>query len=352
MRAAREAPFAVESDPPRLVQQEDGAGGLLTAAQRGFARGLDEPAAWQRFQRGKNAPPRWSLARWWWFAPALGALAVLATHVRAKRVLDRDGIAPEPTTFAAIPLALSASPLEGTRRNPPVSPAMRAAVRSSTLPRGVHPIAIAPVSSTASEAVTDAVCRRFASEGKLEQAVACFEQLGHGTGLGADVALYEAARLSAERLHEPERALELLDQHARQFPDSALRGENAWLRVVSLERAGELEAALRESEQLLASPVGRALSAKIHLLRGRIYRQNRGDCAHAVQEYVPLLGEPGAAGDEAELERARCLESLAQPEAAIAAYERYLLRSDPREPTLARERLQALRAETSEGANP
>ncbi len=360
MRAAREAPFAVESDPPRLVQQDDAEGALLTGAQREFSRGLDEAGAWQRFQRAKNASSRWSLTRWWWFAPAFAALAILAMHVRAERELERElvALAPEPVAPVASELPVTASSSENERRNAPGEVPMPTVPRAGIALRAARSSSnLAPAAASIgapSEAFTDATCRRFSSEGKLEQAVSCFEALGHGAGLSADVALYEAARLSAERLRDPSRALNLLERHAQQFPDSALRGENAWLRVVSLERAGELDAALRESEQLLAGPFGRTLSAKIHLLRGRIYRQNRGDCGHALPEYVALLGEPGASGDEAELGRAACFEQLGQTADAIAAYERYLRRADPRQPARASERLRALRGDPPipEGAKP
>ncbi len=355
MRAAREAPFAADSDPPRLVQQDEAEGALLGAAQRGFAGGLDEAAAWQRFQRRKNAAIRWSLGRFWWLAPAVAALTLFAVRLREERATERQFslVSAEGATSVVASAVIVASPPASVRRIPPVTSAAPAPARNGGPPRIAHTVMSQGSTDPPPRAeLSDEICRRTASDGKIEQAVSCFATLGHGSGLGADVALYEAARLSAERLHDPARALALLGRHAQQFPSSALRGEAAWLGVLSLERTGQLDSALSESERLLASSVGRALSARIHLLRGRIYRKNRGDCAHAVQEYVALLGEPGENGDEAELGRAECLEQLGQARAAISAYERYLQRTDPRESLRANARLTVLRSNANEGASP
>jgi tetratricopeptide (TPR) repeat protein len=199
----------------------------------------------------------------------------------------------------------------------------------------------------------EATCRRLSSEGRLEQAVACFQVVGRGTDLKSEVALYEAARLSGEGLHDPQRALALLEQYSKRFPSSALRGEVEWLRVRNLERTGQLEDALNASEELLSSPVGRPLASKLHLMRGHIYQRGRSDCAHAVREYVALLGEPGKDGDDAEFQRAQCLEQLGQPSEARVAYERYLTRKDAHDAELATQRLNALSsASPAEGQAP
>ncbi|HYQ04502.1 MAG TPA: tetratricopeptide repeat protein [Polyangiaceae bacterium] len=201
------------------------------------------------------------------------------------------------------------------------------------------------------EPVTDATCRGWASQGRAERAVDCYQTLARESGIGAEVALYEAARLSAEVLEDTPRALTLLEQHATRFPDSALRIEVQWLKIRSLERAARFDEALGASEALLDSAAGRALAPKLHLLRGRIHAVARHDCAQALPEYVALLGEPGLAGDEAELNRAQCLEQLQRFDEARVAYRRYLDRSAPRAADVARARLNALSnpAQPSEG---
>jgi len=190
--------------------------------------------------------------------------------------------------------------------------------------------------------LTDATCRGWVGQARPDRAIDCYQTIARQSGIGAEVALYEAARLSAEALDDATHALALLEQHGERFPNSVLRVEVQWLKIRSLERAGKLDDALSESEALLDSPVGRTLAPKLHLLRGRIYMGARHDCARALPEYVGLLGEPGPAGDEAEFNRARCLERLQRLDEARAAYERYLGRADARSAEAARTRLNAI----------
>jgi tetratricopeptide (TPR) repeat protein len=199
--------------------------------------------------------------------------------------------------------------------------------------------------------MTEGTCRQWASQARPERAVDCYQAVARESGIGAEVALYEAARLSAEALDDAPRALDLLEQHGKRFPNSVLRVEVQWLKIRSLERAGRFAEALTASEALLDSAAGRTLAPKLHLLRGRIYAGVRHDCALALPEYVALLGEPGSAGDEAEFNRAQCLEQLNKPQEARAAYERYLSRPDARSAEAARARLVVISSPTqhSEG---
>ncbi|HEY3253238.1 MAG TPA: tetratricopeptide repeat protein [Polyangiaceae bacterium] len=225
----------------------------------------------------------------------------------------------------------------------------------SALPRPHSFLPLAPSSRSnvalpPAEPPTDATCRCLASQAP-ERAVECYQTIARESSIGAQVALYEAARLSAEVLGDAPRALALLEQHAARFPNGVLRVEVDWLKIRSLERAGRLDEALSASEALLDSAVGRTLAPKLHLLRGRIYAEARHQCALALPEYVALLGEPGPAGDEAEFKRARCLEQLHEPDRARAAYQRYLERADARSAEAARARLIAISstAPASEG---
>jgi hypothetical protein len=193
------------------------------------------------------------------------------------------------------------------------------------------------------EPVDESRCRRLAASGDGERAFDCFQTLARGSGIGAEVSSYEAARVSAELLRDAPRALRLLDEHATRFPDGAMRGEVRWLRVRSLERAGRLDEALSESEALLAAPEGRALASDLHWLRARIYGDTRHDCARAVTELVSLVGEPGARGDEAEMKRAACFEELGRTGEALAAYQHYLERQGPARAEQAKARMEALR---------
>jgi len=224
------------------------------------------------------------------------------------------------------------------RVSPPASAAPRPRPAACLVP-ALRSSAALPLPT---EPLTEQSCRGWASHAQPERAVDCYQTIARESGIGAEVALYEAARLSAEALDDAPRALALLEQHGTRFPNSVLRVEVEWLKIRSLERAGRLEEALSASEVLLDSAAGRTLAPKLHLLRGRIYAGARHECALALPEYVALLGEPGPAGDEAEFNRARCLEQLDKPAEARTAYQRYLGRPDARSAEAARARLAAL----------
>ena len=322
----------IHSEPRRLVAEDDRTGRLLRLADRAFHENLAVGPAWNQFQRQRRQ--RKIVRAVAVLALAIGPAASLMRHhfaclaeVEAPSLVAEHLVAPVISALPSLPPAASER-----RISPPASPPARPIpVRASSNPTAPR-----------AEVLTDATCRAWSSLGHLPQAVDCFQSISREQSLGSEVALYEAARLSAEGLLDARRALLLLDQHSQRFPNSVLRVEVAWLRVRCLNRAGRLDEALTASEELLDSKAGRPLASKLHLLRGLIYAEARGDCAHAVREYVALLGEPGPAGDEAELQRAQCLERMAQPSEARDAYQRYLTRSDARDAGRARERLLAL----------
>lgn len=324
-------------DPPRLVSGEDRAGRLLRQADQAFRQGLAPGPAWKRFQSRRQQRRALSLAA---LALTGGFIAFMAHREFTGAEVVGSALSVKAEHFpmrATIPPAvqLPVQPPEPQRRISPPEPTRVRPVVARVAKR-VAPTPEAPLSDT--------TCHALSNQAHFEQAVDCFQSISQGPGIGSEVALYEAARIAQENLLDAQRALSLLDQHSRRFPNSALRVEVAWLRVRSLEHAGRLDEALSASEALLDSAAGRALASKLHLLRGRIYSGPQQDCDRALREYVALLGEPGAAGDEAELRRAQCLESLGRVGDARAAYQRYLTRTGPRAATLARQRLQALGA--------
>lgn len=324
------------AEPPRLASRDDRAGRLLREAEQAFRSHLSADRAWKRFQVRRQR--RW-LARFAVLAAATLTIVLFVRHRFVERgpeaplLVAEHVVAPQPTSAAS-------SAVAAERRIPPPAAGSAPARQAIRVPS----LAPALPSSIvrAEEPLTDATCRGWVSQARPERAIDCYQALARQSGIGAEVALYEAARLSAEAMDDAPRALTLLEQHGARFPNSVLRVEVQWLQIRSLERAGKLEEALSESEALLDSPAGRALAPKLHLLRGRIYMGARHDCARALPEYVALLGEPGRAGDEAEFNRARCLEQLQRPDEARAAYERYLGRADARSADAARTRLNAI----------
>jgi hypothetical protein len=111
-----------------------------------------------------------------------------------------------------------------------------------------------------------------------------------------------------------------------------------------------VQEALAVSEALLSNPAGRTILAnRLHLFRGKLYRDELRDCENAVIDFVALLGQPGPIGDEGELSRALCLETLGRLDDAQAAFERYLRRPKPAQAALAREHLAAIQSRSPAG---
>jgi hypothetical protein len=324
------------AEPPRLASRDDPTGRLLREAERAFRAQLSPERAWKRLQARRQR--RWTV-RFAVLAAATAAAVAFTRHQLAVRAqID------VPTRVAEQVPRTSPSPaprqaVDPEQRIPPPGSLVPRARKSSWL---VPPSRSPAAQPLPTEPLTELTCRGLASHARPERAVDCYQTIARESGIGAEVALYEAARLSAEALEDAPRALVLLEQHGTRFPNSVLRVEVEWLKIRSLERAGRLDEALIASEGLLDSAAGRTLAPKLHLLRGRIYAGARHECALALSEYVALLGEPGPAGDEAEFSRARCLEQLHKPEEARVAYQRYLARPDARSGEAARARLVAL----------
>jgi hypothetical protein len=320
-------------DPPPLGSEPGAAARVLAQAEREFRGGLDEGAAFRRLERSRRR--RSALV---WAACTSGALAAGLAVFGGSHAGPRQAERIEMTAElrSAAPRATAASveaALPATAERPEL------AVTAPTLTT----TATARPTAEASAAPTESQCRKLSAAGHSERAIECFRAVAHGDGLEAEVALYEAARLSSDAARDPARALGLLSEYQKRFASGAMRGEAAWLRVRSLHAAGRTAEALSASEALLSSPEGRALASELHWLRGRIYQENQHDCAQAASEFVALVGEPGLRGDEAELRRARCLEQLGRADDAVLAYQRYLARPEPQRAPEARERLNALR---------
>lgn len=316
---------SVPPEPPRLTGESDETGELLRSADAEFRARLDESGAFRAVERTRRV--RIGVT---WGVAGIGIAAALALLTQ-----NADRLRPERAE-----ITLTAEPL------PPLVPAEPSVSKPSEEPaaRVPEPPRSNPPALRMAEAepVDEASCEKLSAGGEAERAVSCFRTLARGNGLGAEVASYRAARITAERLHDAGRALALLDEHSQRFPSGALRGEVRWLRVQSLERAGRFDEALTESEALLGAPEGRSLASDIHWLRARIY-DGRSDCQSGLSELVALVGEPGERGDQAEMRRATCLERLGRKSEARAAYERYLERAEPRKANEARERVEALR---------
>jgi hypothetical protein len=166
-------------------------------------------------------------------------------------------------------------------------------------------------------------CRELARRGEPKGAEACYLERSAGTGLQAETALLEVARLRRDVLGEPRSALSALELYRRRFPNGSLRSEADLAYVVLLTRLGRHDEALAESQSLLASPKGRERAVELHLLRGNVYRKSLGNSAQAAEEYAKAEKLDGS-NSEATYLLGACLEELGDSVAATSAYRRYL----------------------------
>lgn len=157
----------------------------------------------------------------------------------------------------------------------------------------------------------------------------CFAERAAGSGLSAEMALYEMARLRRDMLRDALGALDALNDYRLRFPRGSLRHEVDISRIELLSQLGRSREALRESEALLFSPTGRERAAELHVLRGNVFRHDLSDWAAAAREYA--LAEPfgGALGAEASRLRGQSLEAMGDLPGALAAYRRYLESTAP-----------------------
>jgi hypothetical protein len=180
----------------------------------------------------------------------------------------------------------------------------------------------------------------------------CYAQrAAESSGLSAEVALYELARLRRNVQDDAKGALAALNEYRDRFPRGSLRNEVGLTRVELLSELGRGREALNEAEALLGSAKGGERAAELHLLRGDIFRRDLADFAQAAQEYSKAEKFGGGFGADATRLRGLSLEALGDVEGALAAYRRYLSGPDqPRKDEVHR-RVEALTS-SQRGATP
>jgi hypothetical protein len=176
-------------------------------------------------------------------------------------------------------------------------------------------------------------CLELARSGDPRAAERCFDQRAAGSGLGAEMALYEMARLRRDVLRDAIGALEALSAYRDRFERGSLRNEVDLSRVELLAELGRSTDALRESAAMLAGGSGRERAAELHLLRGDVYRRDVRDLRAAAAEYAQAEALGGTRGAEASRRLGACLEGLGDGPGALAAYRRYV--ADPSRPHVA-----------------
>lgn len=368
------------SEPQRWLDRasDDPGHVLLRQANREYELGLTPTRSWYALQQRRKrragtqaltlalALVGATLVSLWFAHPRqlidpTPALVLMPEPPRPARSASSSAHAPPPASVAESVLVTPKSPSPAPRRSargtgtPPARASAQAepsqrvhakAVGAQLAQSTTSPPTDGDVLEPARSRADETRCRQLAVGAPAESAL-CFEQLARGERLQAEVALLEIARIRAERLGDSRGALLALQEHRRRFPNGALRGEVDVATVRALARLGHTAEALTESAELLAKPWGRAVASELHLLRGRLYEERLGNCSRAVTEYVALLGERGAAAEEAELRRARCLVTLGRRADARQALERYLERKDALFRGQARETLAGLGAPES-----
>jgi TolA-binding protein len=159
----------------------------------------------------------------------------------------------------------------------------------------------------------------------------CLLGQGRGSELGAEVALYEAARLYRDTLGDTGHAIATLRELRRRFPSGALAAEADLTLAELLPTVGRYREALAASAAVLETQPSPERMAELHLLRGDLLRTGVGDCRAAAAEYAQAaeLG-PDTAADPASFFAAVCLQKLGDAASARRAFEHYLARPSPR----------------------
>jgi hypothetical protein len=270
--------------PPRLLQTVGPAGDCLreALAQR---ESIQVPPRFAVLQERRLRRVRRQRAL---SLLALVAVAGLGAHLLG-RAEPLPNISAELTVAASNQprIASSSSPTvlpvapESPRQSPaktsaaPVAPksaAPRASVEATTSANGSAPVdALAKPTNAAAEAGRTAkACAQLARAGSAEQARDCYEELSRGSGMSAELALFEQARLEGKALRRPESALRTLEAHRRRFPQGSLRAEVMLAQIDWLVATGDAAHALQVVDEALASGLLRERTSELERLRATL----------------------------------------------------------------------------------
>lgn len=310
-------------EPQRLLEAEPAIGNALRAYSERTRFRFGEARAWEALQlrRKRGTPRRTGLAA----AAVLTAVALFCVwglHSRPRAATStpisaeelhaapKSVSAPALSRNEARPAPASAATSAPVTKKPPVhadtAPAVRARTEASAnstestavLSAPTPDSAIPPASSLGGvNAPPSPVVQTPASEpqghpdpciaeqraGRYEAALRCFQSVAAGNGVGAELALYEQARLESAVLGRPADALRTLDDHLRRFPAGALASEARLMKLGLLAQTGDGRA-LAEVERALAGPLGNERRGDLLFLRGNILRAQRR-CAEARASY-------------------------------------------------------------------
>jgi len=370
-----------DREPERLIDGKFGS--LLREANREFVSDVDQPAAFRRVterlaRREQLSSLRWLLAATPFALAALTGMILFAHRQRsdatpelvAERWQDHEDLrggdekpkmdvptpqaaAPSPSEDAPPRPADDKSDARGTKRSavptsartpasttvePPPAPATTSQARSEPV---AEPPAIAEPAPNV-EAPSEAPdCLSLARQGQTRAAETCFLERAQGSGLAAEMALYEVARLRRDVLADASGALAALAEYRKRFPAGSLRREADMSQLEILLQLGRSDEALKQSDELLSSSASGERATELRLLRGHILRK-QSRFAAALREYELAEGA-GMRGGEPTYFGAVCLEALGRNSEAAAMFAKYLEQPERPYAEDARRRLERLK---------
>jgi hypothetical protein len=362
--------------PERLIHGKFG--DLLREANRQLEAEVDEPAAFrritQRLAASRSERLRFSLR---WLLPAaplaLAAFATVLVLARGQRsdavpelVAERWGPLAKVDAVASADAATAARPQAAPGARADLKKGLRAAKRSVGASSGTPATSVPPQAPAAptARALTPAVaaeparvspepavkakeassapdCLGLARQGQTRSAEGCFLERARGSGLAAEMALYEVARLRRDVLADADGALRALAEYRSRFPAGSLRREADMSQLELLLQLGRSEDVLKQSDELLSSSSSGERASELRLLRGHVLRKQSRFTA-AAREYELAEGA-GVRAAEATYFRAICLEASGRASEAATAFAKYL--EQPQRPYAedARRRLERLK---------
>lgn len=277
--------------PRRLAESDDAVGKLLNAAIQARPAGPTEERSWNVLSSARTRPKLGLLL----FGPAavVACLAIVYglvhrndNKVRAQARAEQwesPKASPGASLPAATPKNLTALPPAKDPARHALKPGEKPAALAdaTTLAKASEP---APAIATDSRGNTQA-CATLARDGKVTDAVHCYDAIASGSSMAAELALYEKARLQIRALGELPQALQALNEHGRRFPGGVLHTEVEMTRIELLSRLGRTSEALQLIEAALAGSLGRERGADLRAMRGDIYSAQH-QCDLAIADYT------------------------------------------------------------------
>lgn len=262
--------------PPRLVDSEGPAGDCLRQALE-----EDEHTMPRFVLLREKRLRRLRLQRGAWLLGA-AALALLIAPKLKREPPQASISAEQQAAIAKVEnVAPQVLPTVVPRAEPPAPAKPTASIASSTVTRRAPVVAITESEKApraeAAEPPRPApgsakACADLLRSSGATPALSCYQALASGSGMSAELALFEQARLEGKVLRQPARALATLEAYRRRFPQGSLRAEVMLAQIDWLITAGDKARARALVDEALASGLLGERAAELKRLRGTLER--------------------------------------------------------------------------------